>query len=430
MKIEHLQEYESEIEKENIVDKWAITDDKTGYVLKVRANSEYKLDKSNIDEILLKKILESSLNDESIKLYFQYIFLLFQDTYLDTRVTEYAINECKGTFFILKNGVWTEIQNSYITKSNVELFSKYLSNITRKTFAGGSALVDTKDTIASQFSTAVPLTNDRFQVVSPPIVSDDKIVITMRKPNSSIIHYLDFEEMFYKSRIKRIQNEKQSSEDSLVNLYENTENLLKFLLECVKSSKNILIVGGTGSGKTTLMKSIMQTIPTEERIITIEDSPELVFAKHKNVINLFYESETRGAERKVTPSDLIRATLRMNPDRVLIQEIRGKEMYDFVNMVSTGHGGSITSLHASNSLEAIKRMALMIRQHENGVGLTQEQALNMVLDVVDVIVCISTRLKETNEYGNRLRTPTVERVVHDIYFKASQEEQVKERLFN
>jgi type IV secretion system protein VirB11 len=109
---------------------------------------------------------------------------------------------------------------------------------------------------------------------------------------------------------------------------------------------NIVVVGNTGSGKTSFMKTLCRTIPATERVVTIEDVRELFIRHIENCVHLLYSKGSHGQAR-VTPADLIASTMRMRPDRVLLAELRGAEAYDFLKLLTTGHAGSITSYHAS-----------------------------------------------------------------------------------
>jgi type IV secretion system protein VirB11 len=121
-----------------------------------------------------------------------------------------------------------------------------------------------------------------------------------------------------------------------------------------------VIVGSTGSGKTSFMKTLCRDIPATERIVTIEDVRELFIRHIENCVHLIYSKGGHGQAR-VTPADLIASTMRMRPDRVLLAELRGSEAYDFLKLLTTGHSGSITSYHASSASVAIERFALMRR---------------------------------------------------------------------
>ena len=147
--------------------------------------------------------------------------------------------------------------------------------------------------------------------------------------------------------------------DSLIKNGTLNENMAKFIKLCVLSRKNIIISGGTGSGKTTLLNMVSGFIPVTERIVTIEDSAELRLPQ-EHVVRL--ESKPSNIEGKgsVTIRDLVRNALRMRPDRIVIGECRGGETFDMLQAMNTGHDGSITTVHANSSRDALSRIETMV----------------------------------------------------------------------
>jgi pilus assembly protein CpaF len=132
-----------------------------------------------------------------------------------------------------------------------------------------------------------------------------------------------------------------------------------FLTAAVEARVSTLIAGGAGAGKTTLLNALSAHIPADERLITIEDSAELIL-QHKHVVSL----ETRVANTEgagaVTPRDLVRNSLRMRPDRIIVGEVRGAEALDMLQALNTGHEGSMTTIHANDTREALARLEMMI----------------------------------------------------------------------
>jgi type IV secretion system protein VirB11 len=158
--------------------------------------------------------------------------------------------------------------------------------------------------------------------------------------------------------------------------------LALLLGDLVRGRRNILIAGGTSSGKTTLLNALIKEIPADERLIFIEDTPELRFG-HENAVGLVAVKGTLG-EAAVTTDDLLQAALRMRPDRIVLGEVRGAEAYTFLRAVNTGHPGSITTIHADSPAGAIEQLALIILQ--SGVQLRREDIVRYILGVVDAIV--------------------------------------------
>ena len=130
---------------------------------------------------------------------------------------------------------------------------------------------------------------------------------------------------------------------------------------CVQSGRSLAVSGGTGSGKTTLLNALSCELPKQERIITIEDSAELRFLEHPHVVRL--EARPRNAEGlgEVTIRELVINALRMRPDRIVVGECRGAEALDMLQAMNTGHDGSMTTLHANSSTDAVSRLVTMVR---------------------------------------------------------------------
>ena len=146
---------------------------------------------------------------------------------------------------------------------------------------------------------------------------------------------------------------------------------------------NIAVSGGTGSGKTTLLNALSSLIPSSERIITIEDSAELRFTEHPHVVRL--EARQRNAEGigEVTIRDLVINSLRMRPDRIVVGECRGAEALDMLQAMSTGHDGSLTTLHANSPAEAVSRLTTMVRY---GAELPVEIVEAQIANAIDLVI--------------------------------------------
>jgi len=162
-------------------------------------------------------------------------------------------------------------------------------------------------------------------------------------------------------------------------------DLAALLSLAVKARKNILVSGGTSTGKTTFLNTLIAEIPAEERLILIEDTPELRL-HHDNAIGLVAARSALG-EADVTTDDLLSASLRMRPDRIIVGELRGPEAYTFLRAVNTGHPGSMTTVHADSPERAIEQIALLVLQ--TGTRLGREDVLHYVRSTIDVFVQLS-----------------------------------------
>jgi len=168
---------------------------------------------------------------------------------------------------------------------------------------------------------------------------------------------------------------------------ESPDGYAAFLAEAVRDRRNILISGGTSSGKTTLLNALMREIPVDDRLILIEDTPELRLG-HPNAVGLLATKGEQG-EARVKADDLLQAALRMRPDRIILGELRGGEAYTFLRAVNTGHPGSLTTIHADSPDRAIEQLALIVLQ--TGTQLTREDIVHYIRSVVDLVVQLERR---------------------------------------
>ncbi|WP_448973650.1 CpaF family protein [Oribacterium sp.] len=181
----------------------------------------------------------------------------------------------------------------------------------------------------------------------------------------------------------------------LIQLESLTEEASQFLQTLVCSSYNIFISGGTNSGKTTFLNALSQYIPKEERIITIEDSAELQIQSVENLVSLETRNANAEGEGAVSISDLIKASLRMSPNRIIVGEVRGKECLDMLNAMNTGHDGSISTGHANSSTDMLKRMETMVLQ---GADLPLPSIRNMIASAIEIMV----HLGRTKDHKRRV----------------------------
>ncbi|MDP3749257.1 MAG: P-type DNA transfer ATPase VirB11 [Phenylobacterium sp.] len=167
-----------------------------------------------------------------------------------------------------------------------------------------------------------------------------------------------------------------------------------FLRAAVLDRRNIVVCGGTSTGKTTFANALISEIPRDERLIVIEDAPELQI-HHPNAVGLVAVRGELG-EAAVDVDDLLRASLRMRPDRIILGELRGSEALTFARAANTGHPGSITTVHADSPAGGLSQMALMMVQADS--NLTRDDSMSYVREVVDVWVQLR------REAGRRLVT--------------------------
>lgn len=189
--------------------------------------------------------------------------------------------------------------------------------------------------------------------------------------------------------IRKFQKDKLSVQQ-LVDFGSLTTNMAELIRACVISKLNILISGGTGSGKTTLLNVLSSFIPSEERIVTIEDAAELRL-QQEHVVRLETKPPNIDGLEAVTIRELVRNSLRMRPDRIIVGEVRGGEALDMLQAMNTGHDGSLTTLHSNAPRDAISRLETMSLMA--GMDLPLKVIREQIASAIDLIIQ-QTRLKD------------------------------------
>lgn len=174
--------------------------------------------------------------------------------------------------------------------------------------------------------------------------------------------------------------------NDLVNLKTITPEIATFLAGCVQAKLNIMISGGTGSGKTTLLNVLSAFIPDNERIITIEDSAELQL-QQEHVVRLETRPPSIEGAGSVTQRDLVRNSLRMRPDRIIVGEVRGAESFDMLQAMNTGHEGSLTTIHANAPRDSLTRLEAMLLM--TGANLPERAMHLMISSALDLIIQVT-----------------------------------------
>ena len=255
----------------------------------------------------------------------------------------------------------------------------------------GTAVATYSDQQISQehplLSATLP-TGERVQFVIPPAVTRGTVSITIRKPAQLIRRLDDFEREGLFERTAAVARsaggDQLPFEQQLLTL-RDTGRYSEFLRLAVQKHQTIVVSGKTGSGKTTFMKGLVEEVTHRERLITIEDTPELTLPNHPNVVHLYYSKNAQGMA-KVTAKSLLEACLRMKPDRLFLAEVRGDECFYFVRLAASGHPGSITSVHAGSCALAFEQMSLMIRESGAGGGLRMDEIKWLLGIVIDVVI--------------------------------------------
>jgi type IV secretion system protein VirB11 len=172
-----------------------------------------------------------------------------------------------------------------------------------------------------------------------------------------------------------------TEEKRLVEMLHDTSPM-EFLQYAVRNRVSIVVSGGTSTGKTTFLNALLKEIPAHERIITIEDTRELRLPAPNNVTLIASKGDQGLA--KVSAQQLLEASLRMRPDRLLLGELRGAETFAFLQAINTGHPGSLTTVHANSARSAYERLVLMVMQ--GSTGLSRSEILDYLREVIPVVV--------------------------------------------
>lgn len=226
----------------------------------------------------------------------------------------------------------------------------------------------------------------RIQIVAPP-ATRGAMAIAIRKHVVTDLSLDDYAREGAFAAARTVNLEERSADDLELENALGAGDFAGFLRLAVRARKNIIVSGGTSTGKTTFLNALVKEVALEERLILIEDTPE-IRVDHPNAVGLVAARGTLG-EARVDVEDLLQASLRMRPDRIILGELRGPEAYSFLRAVNSGHPGSITTVHADSPRAAVDQIALMVMQ--GGANLGRAEIIDYVGGVVDVAVQLCRR---------------------------------------
>lgn len=289
-------------------------------------------------------------------------------------VTEISINQPGRIWFESRNG-WEYVDTGKANFKDLMILAKTLSN-----FSELAIPLDEGNPICS-----VILPNgERGQIVIPPATENGCVVISIRKPSLTrftLDDYINsgrFDNVRVASKLIAELTERQKF------LYELSrgkgKSIGQFLREAVNDRLNFLIVGGTGSGKTTVGKTIADLFPPERRYATIEDVQEMTLPYHPNHIHLFYKKGT------IEAKTIIEACMRLKPDHIFLAELRGDEAWSYLEALNTGHEGSISTIHANNTYASFSRLASIVKQSAVGMTVDMDLIMKTIKTSIDVIL--------------------------------------------
>lgn len=244
----------------------------------------------------------------------------------------------------------------------------------------------------------------RGEIVLPPAVIDGTVAFAIRKHSVTTKTTLELEAQGAFDGWADVSFNKPSAEECarLLTVQDFTRlepfevellrlkrdgTIREFLEACVLHKRNIIISGKTGSGKTTVARSLIEKVPYDERLITIEDVHELFIENHPNRIHMLYGY---GAGR-ISADECLTSCMRLSPDRIFLAELRGNEAWEYLNSLNTGHPGSITTTHANNALQTFERVATLIKKSEVGRQLDMEMIKLVLHTTIDVVLYFKDR---------------------------------------
>lgn len=291
--------------------------------------------------------------------------------------------------------VWIEKSGKFRMEKNLELNLSHLQELARLIAQSTSQIVSEENPLLS----ATLPNSYRVQVVLPPAAANNTIAFAIRKNTSKLISMDEYDNMGMFKFVNQNNEHLLQLNQKLSNLLKQ-KNIKEFIETAVLNKKNILVSGGTSTGKTTFVNTAISLINKNERLVTIEDARELIVLQ-PNVLHLLSSRGNQG-KAKVQTQDLIEASLRLRPDRIIVGELRGTEAFGFLRAINTGHPGSISTLHADTPSMAFEQLKLMVMQA--GLNMTSNDIISYVKSIVDIVI----QLK---------KNPTAGRYISEIYFK-------------
>lgn len=298
---------------------------------------------------------------------------LLDDIMNDDSITEVMING-PDNIFIEKSGRLTKLDNKFESEKKLEDIIQRIVGTAGREVNQANPIVDTRLKDGS-----------RVNVVMPPISLCGPIV-TIRKFSSSPMTF-----------------------ERLVKYGSLTWDIVDILKNLVKAKFNIFVSGGTGSGKTTFLNALSNYIPSDERVITIEDSAELQITAVPNLVRLETRNSNSSGVGAITIRDLIKSALRMRPERIVVGEVRGGEALDMLQAMNTGHDGSLSTGHANSANDMLSRLETMVLTGAEGLPLPAIR--QQIASAVDIIIHLSrmrdksrktvsiSEIKGINQYG-------------------------------
>jgi len=317
---------------------------------------------------------------------YQYSVLGILEYMSSPDVTEICINK-PGEIYLESRQGWQRVE---VPALNFERARQFCTAVVNESNTG-QRITDTDPVVSLTFPTG-----QRAQFVIPPACDAGKVSITIRLPSKHTKTLQQYQEDGFFDQILE-QGHVLSDHDRELLELKYSRNYAEFFKKAVQYKKNIVVSGATGSGKTTFMKSLVNHIPEDERLVTIEDAREL-FISQPNAVHLLYSKGGQSASN-VTAKSCMEACLRMKPDRIILAELRGDESFYFIRNCASGHPGSITSCHAGSTTQTWDQLALMVKASAEGAGLEFAIIKRLLMMTIDILVHIKAHAGQRSITG-------------------------------
>lgn len=290
----------------------------------------------------------------------------------DAQVSEVLINRPQEVY-IERAGVLERFDMPVLTTSYLRRLFALIANENKQTLSENAPILSGNLQDGS-----------RVQLVIPPASRYE--TLSIRKFTLKQVRFSEYNEQGFFSLAQGVglDESTQTHEERCLRELYDAKNWHEFIREAIIHKKNIIISGGTSSGKTTFLNSCLSEIPLDERLITLEDTYE-IDSPHPNQVRLKALKQTGDAAPRLSMQDLVQATLRLRPDRIIMGEIRSKEIFDFISACSTGHSGSIATIHANNPKVAFMRMAQLYKLNQVA-GMTEADIYAVLHEAIDIVV--------------------------------------------
>lgn len=296
-------------------------------------------------------------------------------------VTEICINRL--------NEIYVEKCGEFIRYEIEEFDYSFLS-----TLAGLVAEFNQKEFPAPLLSGSLP-GGERIQFVLNPACEKEKIICSIRRQQMRDMSLEDYESNGAFNVVKQPQNLLDSSSHKLHELY-HQRDIYGFIKQAILERKNILISGGTGTGKTTFLNACLKCIPMTERLITVEDTREVIVNQPNAAHLLFNENDNQ-----ITALNIFKTCLRLRPDRIFLSELRGAEVWPYLRAANSGHPGSLSTVHADSPEGAFTQLVFMMQQA--GSTSSEERIRDYVKSIIHVVV----QLKRDAEPGRFMQVSEI-----------------------